>query len=867
MQPSRQPSSQPSQLPSWQPSSNPTSKPSIQPTNQPTCRPTNQPSEQPTLQPTSQPSTEPTSLPSARPSFSLLAPRQPNDTVNASLAINVLGSLIANQVSLFAIQDDIRLVSQVVQLTSGQGSLPFPVTAREQELLLAGNLTGVPAISLNIAGLSNNSSVFAVASLLGSSMWPPSSSPGDQQSPPPVAGQLVSSIVAISVRNSSYSSFNQSYVDINFLGSVKSFDETLPMNFTITCPPRYYLTKSHTCNDTGYVETVQCKGVAGVFKGTCPVLAQSCAALDLNSLTVAEDNVCTTTNVNATVNGVLVLGVICRCGLVGAGVVAGTGSVAAGVVLGLVTSDLSRTFQASSAIGDGSTASRVSVVLSLFAGGSKHSGNVDAYAESPPSFPHSHSTPSLKDEAHGFPNNSQCAALEAGELLKSKESNIRHQEATHNHASGNYGQVHRKKSFNIVHRHIPAAITSSNSDHMYRFAVDDTLPHKCIEELQRALQQYRQFLLQHPDGNLDSAVSLKKFDDAWCLDKITGEFCNVANFSVQDVATEELQRRFVQANIFHVMGKVDGVNNDPNFLIPKPLPSSTLMHKSSLEIMADSNSQLLPNAPEYFFVSHRVATRYPSLLESQFVHSYRTVWPGELGKRWRIELDKKSHQSKGQESQLQVVRTESGLPNKVLRGSSLWVSISWRQDILICLSSRFGGTTSKVKPSPEREERSESNVENAKPSSPPLLSLSRLEEYSLDSFSISSKEYSLSLSSNSSFGRESSSDFNSDLEHRDIRSTVVAGHTAEVEKVDGKCDDARSTMPAVTLNNGYLTCNHNCLEEMSPQSFSFSEDTVERGRRFRLSDLFSSASNSTINSSASRYESEYDSSDMESQVI
>eukprot|EP01031_Cornospumella_fuschlensis_P028618 gene28618-34548_t len=462
------------------------------------------------------------------------------------------------------------------------------------------------------------------------------------------------------------------------------------------------------------------------------------------------------------------LGVICRCGLVGAGVVAGTGSVAAGVVLGLVTSDLSKTFQASSAIGNGSTASRVSVVLSLFAGiwggcfvvilyicyskqttalkgpkesnsrskggAMKHALNILKRSEGG-----NYSTSILSkrsgsaDTVHGYPDNSQCSDLETGEVSKLKESNARHQEATHKQESRDNGQERRMKSYNVVHRHIPAAISISNSNHMYRFAVDGSLPFKCIEELQSALQQYRTFLLLYPDSNQDGAALLKKFDDAWCLDSASGEFRSVTSFSVHDVATEELQRVSAEA-----------------------------------------------------------------------------------------------------------------------------------EDFLMCWNSRFGGVTAKVEPSPECEARSESNVENAKPSSPPLLSPPQLEEKSFDNFSISSKEYSLSLSSNGSVSLEGSFDYT--LKHREMQSNVV---TEEIGNVNGNNHDTRSTMQVDARYEVHLygAGNHEDLEVLSPESFSFSEDACERGRRFRMSDLFSSASSSTFYSSTSRYESECDSSDMESQVL
>lgn len=266
------------------------------------------------------------------------------------------------------VQEDVRLVSQVVQLSNGQGSIQLPVTAEELALQQLGGLTGVPTINLNIAGMGDGStSIFSVASLINSSLWPSPSSPSTG-STSGAAGQLLSGIVAVVLKNSSYINYNSSFIEISFVGAVKVYNTSSALNFTITCPPRFIVTKSYTCNDTGYVETFQCKGVAGKYQGTCPVLTQTCAALDLNSLTVASDNVCQTINVNTTTSGVPATGIVCRCGIGGAGFIDGSGSVAAGVVLSLVGADLSKTFQASTAFGDGSAASKAAVVLSLFCG-------------------------------------------------------------------------------------------------------------------------------------------------------------------------------------------------------------------------------------------------------------------------------------------------------------------------------------------------------------------------------------------------------------------------------------------------------------------------------------------------------------------
>ncbi|RYH23696.1 hypothetical protein EON65_17620 [archaeon] len=144
--------------------------------------------------------------------------------------------------------------------SSFKGNVQLPVTPEELATQQAGGLSGVPNISLNIGESSNSSSsIFAVAAVIDLSLWPPSTNTSMGNKPPsPTAGQLLSSIVAVAVKSSACTNCNLSFVDISFVGAVKVFNATPPINFTITCPPRYVVTKSHTCNDKGYVETVQC---------------------------------------------------------------------------------------------------------------------------------------------------------------------------------------------------------------------------------------------------------------------------------------------------------------------------------------------------------------------------------------------------------------------------------------------------------------------------------------------------------------------------------------------------------------------------------------------------------------------------------
>ncbi|RYZ36206.1 MAG: hypothetical protein EOP49_32825, partial [Sphingobacteriales bacterium] len=63
--------------------------------------------------------------------------------------------------------------------------------------------------------------------------------------------------------------------------------------------------------------------------------------------------------------GAVITGLVCRCSIGSSGEVVGTGTVAAGVVLSLATSDLSKSFQASTTFGDGSAASKAAIALIL----------------------------------------------------------------------------------------------------------------------------------------------------------------------------------------------------------------------------------------------------------------------------------------------------------------------------------------------------------------------------------------------------------------------------------------------------------------------------------------------------------------------
>lgn len=63
-----------------------------------------------------------------------------------------------------------------------------------------------------------------------------------------------------------------------------------------------------------------------------------------------------------------------------------------------------------------------------------------------------------------------------------------------------------------------------------------------------------------------------------------------------------------------------------------------VLHKSieSLWIDVPAGHELPLNAPDYLFVSTRLANAFPNLLESMVVRSYFTYSPGELSKKWKI---------------------------------------------------------------------------------------------------------------------------------------------------------------------------------------------------------------------------------------
>lgn len=74
------------------------------------------------------------------------------------------------------------------------------------------------------------------------------------------------------------------------------------------------------------------------------------------------------------------------------------------------------------------------------------------------------------------------------------------------------------------------------------------------------------------------------------------------------------------------------------FLVSKEVQRVYLVLQQSIQQLYDpslAKGMACINAPEYFFVSHRLAETFPDLLESTIVRAYNTHLPGELGRVWQ----------------------------------------------------------------------------------------------------------------------------------------------------------------------------------------------------------------------------------------
>eukprot|EP01039_Chlorochromonas_danica_P003662 gene3661-4008_t len=297
----------------------------------PTVSPSSPPTLIPTLSPTQIPSTAtPTEVPTITPTLESL-------TGGKDVSI---------------ITDSVRVVSERVNMTSNTPvQVQIPLTDTEKGLVASGQLV-VPSVSLlpNANGTGNASVQVAVA-LVNKSAWNTSS---NSSSGGNKAGSLQSDIVIVQVGG------GVNYVDITFpAGSSTS----TPINFTIACRSGEFVLKNYTCTDSGYVENYKCVGIAGTYKGECPVLKATCAALDLSAQSVANAATGQTcTELNST-SGTI----ICRCSLGKNPLQPGTGTVAAGLMFQFVGSDFSNTFKAAAALNNAGAASKAATIIVLFA--------------------------------------------------------------------------------------------------------------------------------------------------------------------------------------------------------------------------------------------------------------------------------------------------------------------------------------------------------------------------------------------------------------------------------------------------------------------------------------------------------------------
>eukprot|EP01031_Cornospumella_fuschlensis_P025289 gene25289-30538_t len=562
--------------------------------------------------------------------------------VNASLALSMLSSLSSSLAAVSLITDTVRVVAQNLSIPSGGVlSVQLPLSAEE----VAQGVSSVPSIGIQLQTVitSSNSSLYVAASLIDSSLWPSNGSSGGVLLPR--SGQLSSDIVVVSVVGTT-SSVNVSFVDIGFSSSsLQQFNNTPRINFTITCPPRYVIQKSFLCNDTGYIEIVQCQGIPGKFRGTCPQFTQQCAALNLGNLTIASNNMCQTIPTNTTVNDTATpSGLLCRCGIA-TGVVPGTGSVAAGVVLGLVSSDFSKTFQASSAFGDGSAASKAGLVLSLFCGIWGIAATVALYFGS---------------DAWSWSKSSKEAGEVSVEVAQEVQPIVdfegdveRPPETVRNGVSLSHQTqvVVSRESWWVTNnfRHLPAFLSSralrAHAAVLYREPF-----HRSVESLEVCISHQRQLLL----GRKESVA--QQFDAAWLLDSVTGQFIAIANnktaVSVQrvvEVALEDADKAAeniitdmqLLERLFRHMAKHNGRVRSTKRADHAMAAKESSIHGTG-ESKGDSSPNIVFNAAEFLFVSYRVAQAFPSLLESELLAGYHTIWPGARRNRWLRTLRKSS---------------------------------------------------------------------------------------------------------------------------------------------------------------------------------------------------------------------------------
>lgn len=249
--------------------------------------------------------------------------------------------LVKEQQNFDAVYNSFRITTQVYENAGSSNaslSVPIAMTDAEKALASIGQLS-VPSLTIKPSqnGNTSSGSVYVSVVLLDQKQWKDNTT------------RVSSDFVSIRVNN-------VDSVDISIVPKVQPTGRAI--NYTISCPPRIKVKRNFTCPDSGQVMFVQCNGTSGSFTGFCPVLMQTCAALNVNGYALGGQS-CSATNANRSSNGA----VTCHCVM---GLSGPNGVVAAGLVMNYVGSDLSHTFQASSAFGDASAITKTYIILALY---------------------------------------------------------------------------------------------------------------------------------------------------------------------------------------------------------------------------------------------------------------------------------------------------------------------------------------------------------------------------------------------------------------------------------------------------------------------------------------------------------------------
>eukprot|EP01031_Cornospumella_fuschlensis_P031189 gene31189-37696_t len=338
----------------------------------------------------------------------------------------------------------------------------------------------------------------------------------------------------------------------------------------------------------------------------------------------------------------------------GAGFVEGTGSVAAGVVLGLVTSDLSKTFQASTAFGDGSAASKGAVekvsplqtasdttnatnlvqrnswikflsrLAKVIAGKRKEERERKSKV-----MPAAASQREDKDRSNVELLEQYVEPMvAANDFIKDSSSAFRLSEPTSSPVDLTRSEI-APKSF---HRHLPASLVQSRASvglSSYPSSKEVQLKDG-MYELERKIAAYRQDLLSCSSSNADKSQFL--------------------NLPARNRRNEFTMRDVINATLTDIERATKKLASQTNFDV-NPRSKQT------------SFKEL--NAPAYLFVSNQLADMYPSMIESQLVKAYKSVLPTrEVSCEWQKLWHRKAKQyGKVPES---PVKSSSNAPTKQL---------------------------------------------------------------------------------------------------------------------------------------------------------------------------------------------------------